>query len=353
MADVKGSTRAIEAGQYKNVNIVGASCIAAVLNALKPARIEVPYVFGGDGATLVVPDSTLERVKVAMLGTRRMAREEFNLELRVGAVSVRRLRERGASVRVGRYALSGDLNLAVFAGGGLTLADQIVKSNEDYAWVDSQNSARADFSGLECRWEPLATQRGEMLSVLIRAVPTDLAQAARIYQAVIDEIGDTIGRGASLNPVTEAKLRVNVDPRALRAEQRVRTFGKSLWLRLKYGVNLWATTLFGLLVFAFNLKTHGVDWSGYKRAVTEQSDFWKYDDMLRFVVDVSAEQRQVLETKFAARHRAGEIIYGIHSSPRALMTCLVFDRKGQHVHFVDGGDGGYALAAKALKAQAK
>ncbi|HXB98558.1 MAG TPA: DUF3095 family protein, partial [bacterium] len=26
---------------------------------------------------------------------------------------------------------------------------------------------------------------------------------------------------------------------------------------------------------------------------------------------------------------------------------------GQHIHFVDGGDGGYAMAAKQLKAQIK
>jgi len=32
-----------------------------------------------------------------------------------------------------------------------------------------------------------------------------------------------------------------------------------------------------------------------------------------------------------------------------LMTCLVFERHGQQVHFVDGADGGYAAAAKEMK----
>ena len=36
----------------------------------------------------------------------------------------------------------------------------------------------------------------------------------------------------------------------------------------------------------------------------------------------------------------------------ALMTCLVFNlEKSEHVHFIDGGDGGFAIAAKQLKAQ--
>ena len=39
---------------------------------------------------------------------------------------------------------------------------------------------------------------------------------------------------------------------------------------------------------------------------------------------------------------------------QALMTCFVYGLdEGEHVHFVDGGGGGYALAAKQFKAQHK
>jgi Protein of unknown function (DUF3095) len=35
-----------------------------------------------------------------------------------------------------------------------------------------------------------------------------------------------------------------------------------------------------------------------------------------------------------------------------MMTCLVFSlEQSRHVHFIDGADGGYALAALQLKAQ--
>ena len=53
LTDVQGSTVAISEGRYKDVNLVGASTIMAVLNACKD--IEIPYVFGGDGATLMIP----------------------------------------------------------------------------------------------------------------------------------------------------------------------------------------------------------------------------------------------------------------------------------------------------------
>ena len=42
-----------------------------------------------------------------------------------------------------------------------------------------------------------------------------------------------------------------------------------------------------------------------------------------------------------------------HTSETALMTCVIDGYDGNHVHFVDGADGGYALAAKQLKAQLK
>ena len=36
------------------------------------------------------------------------------------------------------------------------------------------------------------------------------------------------------------------------------------------------------------------------------------------------------------------------------MTCFLQKLEdGKHIHFIDGGDGGYAIAAKQLKAQIK
>ncbi len=49
------------------------------------------------------------------------------------------------------------------------------------------------------------------------------------------------------------------------------------------------------------------------------------------------------------RYQAGDLIYGIHTSSHTLMTCIVFDRFGRQVHFLDADDGGYAQAARALK----
>ena len=52
VTDVLNSTEAIDRGNYKEVNIVGALCIIGLTNAAE--GFDFPYVFGGDGATALL-----------------------------------------------------------------------------------------------------------------------------------------------------------------------------------------------------------------------------------------------------------------------------------------------------------
>ena len=54
-----------------------------------------------------------------------------------------------------------------------------------------------------------------------------------------------------------------------------------------------------------------------------------------------------------AEYEAGNVVFGMYSASAALMTCVIESHQGAHVHFIDGADGGYALAAKEMKAQLK
>jgi len=103
IADVIGSTKAIEAGAYKKVNTVGVACIAAVVNVDR--NVDLPFVFGGDGATFAVPDILRERVIPALREAQRLARESFDLLLRVGLVRVSELLDDGLEVRLAKVRL--------------------------------------------------------------------------------------------------------------------------------------------------------------------------------------------------------------------------------------------------------
>ena len=73
IADIQGSTAAVRDGKYKQVNMVGASAIIAVLNVMP--GVEIPYVFGGDGASFLLPPEHVAAVTGALRGTQRMAVE--------------------------------------------------------------------------------------------------------------------------------------------------------------------------------------------------------------------------------------------------------------------------------------
>src|SRR6478735_3971809 len=125
VADVTGSTQAIESGAYKKVNTVGAACIAAVVNVDR--SVDIPFVFGGDGATFVVPDALRERVVPALREAQRLSRQSFDLSLRVGMVQVSTLLAKGLAARLAKIRLSPNVTQPTFSGRAWDEAERMVK----------------------------------------------------------------------------------------------------------------------------------------------------------------------------------------------------------------------------------
>ena len=90
----------------------------------------------------------------------------------------------------------------------------------------------------------------------------------------------------------------------------------------------------------------------YRSWVARNTDFRKYDDALRMTIDCSPATARHLEELLEQAEHAGVAHYGLHRQDEALMTCIVPSYvTDDHVHFLDGAGGGYALAARALKAE--
>ena len=92
----------------------------------------------------------------------------------------------------------------------------------------------------------------------------------------------------------------------------------------------------------------------YRVELRNNTDYRRFDDTLRILLDCTLAQADELDALLASRAQRGELVYGLHRADSALMTCLVFSlEKGEHIHFVDGSDGGFTSAAKQLKSRAK
>ena len=350
VGDVRDSTGAIDDGLYKAVNMVGASVIGGVVNAI--GRRSVPYSFAGDGAALCVPGSTRSAVESALGGVRQMAADEFGLRLDVGLVPVEDLVEEGHTVMVARYRLSSDIEQAVFMGGGLYMAEEKVKAAPEGPYgVPSSVDGPADFTGLECRWDHVPSHKDEIVALLVHATGASLQDNARIYDDVIATLRDIYGDEEDNRPVLHGQLQLTFSPRKLAPEQKTRTYRRGVFQRLLYWPKLLLQNLVGVLLMATDWSTSETDWGEYRRDVVSNTDYRKMDGTLRQVIAGTVDQRERLEAYLHDQYEQGRLVYGLDASDAAMITCLVFQYEKEHVHFVDGADGGYARAARAMKAR--
>jgi hypothetical protein len=341
ITDVKGSTKAIESGRYKDVNTIGAASIVAVDKSLKD--LEFPYVFGGDGSTFIVPTRRLEDVIAKLLGLKQLSSENFQLDLRVGVIAVKEIHENGFKINVAKYALDSGKSIAIFNGGGLTFAEEKIKKDEKKYEAQVNLIKGVDLEGLSCRWNPIKSQRGKILSLLVEAKGEKKDQIYTNVLLKLEEIFE--GQLESANPVNFEETKYKTLWQIFQDEKRYQDtiFSKSFIKRL-------FEIILAVLLFKFHLKLPNFDSKGYIDSMVTHSDYRKFDDMLRMVIDCTHEQIKMIKTYLNEKEGQGQLVYGLHESDNCLMTCYLDNTKhGNHIHFIDGGDGGYAMAAKRMK----
>jgi hypothetical protein len=342
VADIVDSTKAIAAQRYKAVNVAGAAVIAAVTNAL--GGHEFPFVFGGDGASFAVAPADLDRAREALAATAAWVRTDLDLKMRVALVPLAAIRAQGLDVRVARFGPSANLSYAMFSGGGLGWAEAAMKRGE-FKVEEAPAGTQPDLTGLSCRFEEIPASRGLILSVLV--VPARGVDP-QLFRGVIEDIIHLVERSPDAGrPVPPQGPPLKWPPRGLDYEARA-TRGGPL---LKRRAGVLAYTLFAYLLMRFDIKLGGFVPRVYKRQVVENSDFRKYDDGLRMILDCTSELERALSGRLAAAARDGLVRYGLHGQDAAMMTCFTPSAlRSDHVHFIDGARGGYATAATALKA---
>src|SRR5882672_3947315 len=106
ITDIKNSTFAVMNGQHQTVNLVATGSIVTVLNIAFSAGLEVPFFFGGDGATFILPASIAGPVMKALELYKANTFTDFGLEIRVGIVSVSQIYSEGYELHIARFKSS-------------------------------------------------------------------------------------------------------------------------------------------------------------------------------------------------------------------------------------------------------
>ncbi|WGS19923.1 MULTISPECIES: DUF3095 domain-containing protein [unclassified Bradyrhizobium] len=339
VTDVSQSTEAIEQGRYREVNTAGAAVLAAVSNALPD--LQFPSTFGGDGASFAAPGAHSSIIKDTLARTAAWAEDALGLTLRIAVIPIADIRAQQLDVLVARFAPSSNVTYAMFAGGGLAWAERELKQG-GYTVPRAPIGVTADLTGLSCRFAPISTKRGVILSLIVvpRHDPTSFVE-------LIQELLRTLRSDEpGLHPLpAEGPQPAWTGDRldhAIKKGSRKMPF--AAWAaKCLRAVPARVGTLLGIPVGGFHE-------AKFRQELVENTDYRKFDDGLRMTVDCSSELADVVDARLEEAQRRGACFFGTHRQLAANLTCFVpSPTRANHVHFVDGASGGYAFAAANLK----
>lgn len=348
LADIRSSTDAIRLGKYKEVNMAGASIIAALNNFYDKENI-LPYLFGGDGSLIALPNEKIDQVKGLMTFCKKAVNDAFGLEMAVGLMSMKELREKGHDVSVARLRLSEIIDQTIFWGSGVTFAEDYIKENDTLKDIEP---IEADLSGLECRWSQVPSDKDEVAAYIIQAFGEE-DENVDIYEECFHQIESIYGSDDSFHPIREDALQMTTNPLLLGIEWKLRTQPPTFIKRLKHAGMMVFQLITGIYLMRFKKKTSATDWGEYKPDMVRHADYKKFGDGLRFVAAGTVQQRMQLTAFLDEMFQKKKLAYGVHPSFAAMVTCYVRSYQSNHIHFVDGTDGGYAKASQELKNRRK
>lgn len=358
ITDVIGSTKVIEAGKYKEVNIAGGITAMAIANVYKD--LDFPFIFGGDGITFLIPGESEELIQDILADTREIVNLSFGLNLRVGLMRVREVYENGHTLHLAKLRVSKYYNQANISGDGLDWAEAKLKDpNPENPYLipkDHKPKIKADFQGFTCRWKDIKSAKGETIAMIVKISTEDKEKTREILEQIFEFLQSTLGTEENYHPLSKENLKVGEDKYS-KNEAIVASRGKqNLFYKFRIFLIKVQNWIVGQVIkkqISIAPSINGVPLRKIQDSQIISSDFRKYDGTLKMVISLSKENRETLSERLKKMYEEKLIFYGLHVSDRALMTCLLHTDSTREVHFIDAADGGYALAAKQMKAQMK
>jgi hypothetical protein len=349
VSDIVGSTKKVQNGRYRDVNFVAAAVIACIqAEVAKVSSHPVACQFGGDGATLAIPPEAQAGVARTLQALAHWSQNAFDLELRVGLVSIARVEAAGGQVLAALYDAGQGNYYGLFLGSGVMIADRLLKSDAVHQLAPVEGPLEG-LDGLSCRWQPIKSGKGTILCLMADPIAEDTSGAGDVedLRAAIDAIvsidkAGPLGDGSGMVPSLKAMIPSGWRETLLKRGRERLTKLANVILEISL---MWGLYRLNRGIGRFNPRT-------YRMAVARQTDFRRVATGLRLVMDVTLDQADRIEALLEDYSADGRIIYGSYRAPAATITCLVGKIvEGKHLHFVDADGLGFWQAAKAYKAR--
>lgn len=342
VVDILNSTQAVADGKHHQVNLTATGSIISVLNTIRKEKqsIEIPYFFGGDGATFIIPTLLLKKIILVLENYSLHIKQNTNLTLRVGQVAVRDLNLQKCSLKIVKHRLSEQLSIPIVLGNGLKIAEETIKKNFVENKLTPFKKDLLNLEGMECRWEQINPNQTQKKVVCLLLDAADESQQREVYKEVLIQMDAIFGTFEIRQPIKSNYLKLSFSIFKIWEEMKISLADKSLL----YLIKNWLSTLFGK--FYLSLSTNG---KNYLKQIGQLSHTFMLDGMINTIFTADQNKIDLFTAYLNQLEQEKKIIYGIHTTHASVMSCYVLDRKTKHSHFVDGTEGGYTSAAKMFK----
>ena len=342
VTDIKNSTVAVANGFHNDVNLCATGSIITVLNTIKgiDKKIQIPYFFGGDGSTFIIPNNLVQPIIQALNNYSQHIANTLKLNLRVGHIKVEEVYNNKVTLRITKLRHNKYLTTPVVLGNGIKFAENYIKQSFEIADPIKDKNIALNLEGMECRWDEIYPNEPQKKVICLLVNCEDEKKQAEIYGTIMNEINYVFGDLDNRNPITTLKLKLNTTLEKIRKEMYVKV-GKN---QSKYLINNWLITVFGKYYFKF-FKAGKL----YIYRVSQLSDTIMLDGSINTVISGNDKQIKRLQIFLDDLESKKKIIYGLHTTHASIMSCYIEDREEKHIHFVDGTEGGYTSAAIMFK----
>ena len=344
VADIKNSTQAVRDGLHQQVNLAATGTIVSVLNEIKTRfkSLNIPYFFGGDGVTFIVPDVVCKTVLEVLENYRHHVKNNFNLTLKVGAMPIHQIYSNGLSIKIARVVLNTSLTLPIVLGNGLKYAERKIKASFVDEVINPAKISSISLEGMECRWKEIDSPTKEEKIVCLLVHCQDESSQSEVYSHTISTINKIFGNYKKRHPISIKKLKLDLSIKKMKDEMYARLGKRNVFYFLKN----WLTTIIGKFYFIYFKE--GRD---YLKMVKQLSYTLMIDGTLNLLIAGKEHEIEQLKQVLDKLEQEDKIKYGIHITHASIMSCYVQDRQTNHIHFIDGAEGGYTAASRMFKSK--
>ena len=324
------------------------------------SSLDFPFVFGGDGMSALIPPSSAPEIRNVLARAVRDIRKWFDLELRAALFPLSIFDEK-QELRISKTTISKTYRQAIFHGGHLGLAEDLLKNSRDdersakhlsadeYRIDPADDEVPGDYDGFTCRWQDIPTYKEHTIALVVSFRNPDAGfDTVREIEALLS------AAEGGFHPLEASKMVPGGKSSNYRVRPLIASSGNRRSIQYLFQIVLELLIIVAIracIRLNIPVKTSMYQINKIREQNVGSSDFRKFDGGLKMVFAASKEELEEIAGILKGGYDAGDLFYGIHTSDAAHMTCIAHLPSGDDIHFVDATNGGYTMAAKAMKLQ--